>query len=61
MKIQITKEYCKTWFLPTPIYYKAKETIRKTAADKSDFLKVDIKTQPGDRDIKTVAIYVPLF
>ena len=24
-------------------------------------LKVNIKTQPGDRDIKTLAIYVPLF
>ena len=26
-----------------------------------DTLKVNIKTQPGDRDIKTLAIYVPLF
>ena len=29
--------------------------------DKSDYLKVDIKNQPGDRDSKTMAIYVLLF
>ena len=41
--------------------YKANPTIGKTPTDKSDSLKVDIKTQPGERNIKTVAIYVPLF
>ena len=29
--------------------------------DKSYSLRVNIKTQPGDRDSKTMAIYVPLF
>ena len=28
---------------------------------KSDFLKVDINIQPGERDSNRVAIYVPLF
>ena len=29
--------------------------------EKSDLLKVNIKTQPGERDSETVAIYVQLF
>ena len=43
------------------ISYKPDLTIGKTPADKSDSLKVDIKTQPGERDIKMVAIFIPLF
>ena len=42
------------------ISYKPDSTIRKTTTDKSDSLKVKIKTQPGERDSETVAIYVPL-
>ena len=29
--------------------------------NKADSLKIDINTQPGERDSETVAIYMPLF
>ena len=45
----------------TPISYKPDVTIGKTPTEKSDLMKVDIKTQPGDSYSDTVAIYVPLF
>ena len=51
----------KTQGPPTPISYKANVTIRKTLTDKSESLKVDIKTQPGKRESKTVVVYVTLF
>ena len=46
---------------PPPISYKANHTIIKTSTDKTEVLKVNIKTQPDDKDSKTVAIYIPLF
>ena len=61
MKLQLPKEYRKTQGPPTPILYKAEPTLGNTPTDKSGSLKVDIKSQRGERDNKTVAIYVPLF
>ena len=46
--------------LPLLISYKPNITTRKTPTEKSDSLKVDIKTQPGERDCETVSIYMPL-
>ena len=61
MKLQLPKEDWKTRVQPPPISYKPDVTIGKTLTDKSDFLKFNIKTQPGERDSETVEIYVPLF
>ena len=61
IKIQLPKQYCKSWGPPPPISYKADATLDKTPTDKSNSLKVDIKTQLGYTDIKTVEIYVLLF
>ena len=61
MKLQLQKEDWKTRGLLPPISYTPNVTIVKTPTDKSDSLNVDIKTQPGDKDTETVAIYVPLF
>ena len=60
MKLHPPKAYRKNC-VPPLIYYKADPTIDKTLTNKSDSLKVNIKTQPGERDNKTVAIYVALF
>ena len=61
MKLQLSKEYWENWGPPPPISYKSDPTLGKTRTDKSDSLKVNIKTQPGERDRKTVDIYVLLF
>ena len=61
MKLHIPKEDLKNCGILTPIPYKHNTNISKTTTDKLNFLKVDIKTQPGDRDSKTITIYVPLF
>ena len=61
MKVQTPKEEWKTPGLPPPIYYKSDPTIGKTWMDKLESFKVCIKTQSEERDIETVAIYVPLF
>lgn len=58
MKLQTPNNYLKSRAL---ILYKPETTIGKTPDDKSESLKVDIKTQPKERYSKTVAIYVPLF
>ena len=44
-----------------PISYNTNITIRKTPTENSDYLKVNIKNQPRERDSETVAIYMPLF
>ena len=61
MKLQLPKEDQKTWIPPPLISYMADSNLVKTLMEKLDSLKVDIKTQPGDRDNETVEIYVPLF
>ena len=61
MKLNIPPDNLKNSRLPPQIFYKPNPTIGKTLTDKSDSLMVDIKTQPGDRDSKTVVIYMPLF
>ena len=61
MKLQPPKEYWKNRGTPPPISYKDDATIGKTLTENSDYLKVDIKTQPRERDSKTVEIYVPRF
>ena len=61
MKIKLPKEYWNTWGLPPPISYKPDATIGKMLTDKSGSLKVDIKTQRGERYSEMVAINVPLF
>ena len=60
MKLKLPKKDWKNCGPPPPISYKADPTIGKTSTDKLDSIKVDIKIQPGERDSKTVAIYVPL-
>ena len=61
MELNIPKEDWNNCGLLPPICYKPDPAIGKTPADRSDFLWVDIKTQPGDRVSDTVAIYVSLF
>ena len=61
MKTQIPKEYWKSQGPPMLISYKPDPTISNTTTDKSDSLKVDIKTQPGESKNETVEIYVTLF
>ena len=61
MKIQQPKEDCNDSGPPLLISYKTNPTISKTSADKSDYLKFDINTKPGERDRNMVAIKVPLF
>ena len=61
MKPQLPKCDWKNRGPTPPICYKTNTTIVKTPTDKSDSLKVNIKTELGERDSKTVAIYVPLF
>ena len=61
MKLQLPKEYRKTWGSPPPISYKTDPTLDKTPTDNLDYLKVDIKNQPGQRDIERVVIYMPMF
>ena len=61
MKIQISKLDWKNCGPPPPIFYSNNRTIGKTLTDKSYYLKVDIKNQPGEMDSKTVALYVTQF
>ena len=61
MKLQLPKDYWKTRFPPPPIYYKTGVNLGKTPTYKSDYLKVNINTQPSERGSETVAIYVTLF
>ena len=61
MKLQIPKGYLKTRGPPPPISYKTDVTIGKKPTDKFDSLKIDIKTQLGERYSETVKIYVPIF
>ena len=61
MKLQLPKEDWKTCGRSPPISYKPNATIGKTTRDKLYSLKFDVQTQPVERDIKTVAIYMPLF
>ena len=61
MKLQIPKKYLINRVPPPPNFYKPDLTIDKTPAEKLDSLKVDIKTQPGEKDSDTVVIYVPMF
>ena len=61
MKLQIPKDDLNNCGPPPLIFYKPNSIIRKTPADKSGFLKVNIKTQPGERYSKTVEIYMSLF
>ena len=59
MKLHLTKKNWKTRVLPPSISYNADVKIGKTLTDKLESLKINIKTQPGDRDSETVTIYVP--
>ena len=61
MKLKLPKEPWKNCGPPPLISYKSEPTFVDTPTDKSDFLKVDMKNQPGKRGSKTVAIYVTLF
>ena len=61
MKLHTPKEDWKNCGPPPLISYKADPTIGKTPMDKSDSLKVNIKTQPGEKESDTVAIYMLLF
>ena len=61
MNLHILKEYWNICGPPPLISYKTNPTIIKTLADKSDYLKFDINTKPGERDRNMVAIKVPLF
>ena len=45
----------------TSDHLQARRNHWEDADGKSDSLKVDIKTQPGERDSENVAIYMPLF
>ena len=61
IKIHLPTEDLKNQGPPPPISYNPNATTGKTPTEKLDSLKVDIKTQPGERHSETVAIYVLLF
>ena len=61
MKLQLPGADWKNQGPPPLVSYKPGATIRKTPMEKSDSLKVDIKTQPGERYSDTMAIYMTLF
>ena len=61
MKIQIPKDDLKNRRPPPPISYKPDPNIGNNPAENLDSLKVNIKTKPGERDSKMVAIYMLLF
>ena len=61
MKLKLPKDDCKSCRPAPPNCYKPGPTIGKTLTNNLDYLKVNIKTQPRERDSKVVAIYVPLF
>ena len=61
MKLKLPKYDWKNRGPAPPNCYKPDPTIGKTLTNKLDYLKVNIKTQPRERDSKVVAIYVPLF
>ena len=45
----------------TLIYYHPDTTVNKNHEENSEYLKVDIKTQPGEANSKYVSLYVPVF
>ena len=49
MSLHILKEYWNICGPPPLISYKTNPTISKTSADKSDYLKFDINTKPGEQ------------
>ena len=49
MKLQLPKIEWNNWGPPPTISYKAEPNLGKTLTKKSKDLKVDIKTQPGER------------
>ena len=59
-KLQISNDF-KNRGPPPPIYYKPDQMIRETPMNKSDYLKVDIKMQPGEKESNMMSIYGPLF
>ena len=59
MKLQL-QEY-KTRGTAPPISYKPDPTVGMKPETKSDYLKVDIKTQTGEIGSETVSFYVPMF
>ena len=61
MKLQLPKEDWKNQDPPSLMSYKANQTLGNTSMEKSDSMKVYIKTQPGKRDSKTVVIYMTPF
>ena len=61
MKIHLPKYYWKTRGPPPPISYKPDVTIGKTSTDKLYSLKLNIKTQLGERYGETGEIYVLMF
>ena len=61
MKLNIPKDDLNNCRPPPLIFYNPDLTIGKSLLDKSSSLKVDIKTETGERYSKTVAIYITLF
>ena len=61
MKLKLPKEDWKNHGPPPMNSYKPDPNISKTLTEKLETLKVEIKTQSGERDSETVVIYVPLF
>ena len=61
MKLHLPKEDWNSKVPPPTIYYKSKLTIGMTPTDNVGSIKIDINTQIGERDSRTVAIYLPLF
>ena len=59
MKLQVSNNF-KNRGLPPPILYRTNHTIIKTLIDKVGSFKFNIKTQYGEKDSETVAIYVSL-
>ena len=60
MKLQIANDFNNSG-PPPPISYNPYQNTRKTLTDKTDYLKIDINMHTGDKNRKTVAIYVQIF
>ena len=60
MKLQLLKD-TKCRGPPPLLSFRPDPSITKKSEKKANSIKVDIKNQPRENDIKTVYLYVPIF
>ena len=60
MKLQIANDF-NNYGTPAPIYYKTHQMTGNMPTERVNSLKVDTKTQLGEKESETLAIYMTLF